>query len=486
MKKRYLIGIGLGVILFALLNRPVNAVRVSFGVSPSTVGEFFLEQKDAETLIFTVTNDSVTPQGLEDFGAFAFDILTNAFFDDETLDASEWVQFDLDYMHLKPEEYQEITVELTIPEDAYDGFYVLWLEFMRVDDQEAMIRQYSVLRVPLLLYIGPDWVNGTNVVVDFDLMDIDLIVNGELLSQQEQASTVWQEVFYFFGQMFRRNPFHVARDISNRPVYKIYENGQIYLDLNRDIIVPMSDVVTSRSSSVNDWQYIYVPSEARFQEVASAIIEYRNEDDVSIPEEGVFAEQVLRIHLADDQVVEIQAHLGILNMMMDQLRALLANFEGVIHLDDLINELHVPINRHYTIPDIHVQTVIENSGTIAIRPLGNTYISTGLGNILAELAFSPANIFNDDTRELWVTVPEELNLATGTYTLETRVFVHDLEESIQGRIHINNNFRDDILMRTMILFGSSMASGLVVIFIGYRIIRKKIRARKKAMVTGAC
>lgn len=481
MKIKKLMGMSVGIMLLLWLSHPAEAVRVSFGVSPSALDEFFLEQGDTEELQFTLTNESVLPQGeLEELGVFAFDVIPNAFFDDETLDASEWIQFDVDYVHLEPGDESEVTATLTIPDDIYDGFYIMWLEFMRVDDQEAMIRQYSVLRVPLLLYLGPDWVDGTNVVIDFDLTEIDLIVNGELLSLHENASTVWQETFSFLGEMLMSNPLSVARDISNRPVYKIYDNGQVFLDLNRNIVVPLSDVITHRESSLNDWQYIYIPPDDLFQAVVAANIEYLNEDDISIPEEGILAEQVLRIRLANDQAIEVRANLGILHMMMDQMRSLLANFEGTIHLSDLVHELHVPMNRHYTLPEIHIQTIVENSGTIAIRPLGSTSISSGLGNLMADLAFSPANIFNDDMREIWVNVPEEVNFTTGTYLLETTVVVHELEENIQGQIFVNNNFRDDIWLRVVVLYVLVIVLALVLLFVAYRVMRKFRRTQKSA------
>lgn len=358
-----------------------------------------------------------------------------------------------------------------------DGFYIMWLEFLRLDDQEAMVRQYSSLRVPLLLYIGPDWVNGTNVIIDYDLTDIDLVVNGELLSLPENSSTVWQETFSYLGKMFTNNPFSVVQDITNNPVYKIYDSGQVFLDLNYNIMIPLFDVITHRESSVNDWQYIYIPSDALYQEVASARIEDLNEDDISIPEEGIYAEQVLRIRLANEQVIEVNANLGILNMMMEQMRTLIANFDGTIHLNDLIFELHVPMNRHYIVPEIHIQTIIENSGTIAVRPIGTTTVSSGLGNLLAELDFSPANIFSEDVRELWVDVPRELNLTTGSYILETTAIVHEHEASVHGEIFINNNFRNDILNRVLILYGLIIIIAFTVIFMTFRI--RKLRKIKK-------
>lgn len=96
MKIKKFIAIALGIMQLFLMSQSAEAIRISFGITPSTLDELFLEQGDTEHLEFMISNDSVLPQGdLEDASIFTFDVFTNAFFDDETLDASKWIEFDI-------------------------------------------------------------------------------------------------------------------------------------------------------------------------------------------------------------------------------------------------------------------------------------------------------------------------------------------------------------------------------------------------------
>lgn len=438
------------------ISKKTYADEISFAVSPSKIADYQIGLGETKEIEFSVGNKSIFPKDHKEKNelfTMKVDITSSLEDSDEIeIDSTDILSFDSSLVEVKPGESNTVTLTISIPSDFEENYYKAYINFSRqpisgIESEDG--GAYSTIRVPIYLLVG-DEENFNKLKVDFEVSNFEINVG--------QANEDFSNIILGNLKRLVKNPFksvNTFKEIINKPVYSIKSGNKSIIDVNDNMLVEVSKVVTK--NKVTDWKYVKATDEQLDTGVKN--IKFENTKVSFI--------------LENDEVIDINCSENTSAFIKKQINNILGNINGMPILNDLFDEIKVPINKNYTVLDYSAYAEIKNTGEKPIHISSNISLMKDNSSIIGEGSLKDFTIMINKTET--VNIPLSINgdLSSGNYNLIGDFSANKVEKKFNTKYKIDTNLNLKIFGVTLLSYVAILGILIAIIIVLFKHINKK-------------
>lgn len=455
--KLFILTFALALLLnIGFVSKKTYADEISFAVSPSKIADYQIDLGETKEIEFSIGNKSVFPKEhteKNELYKMTVDVDFSLEDSDETeIDSSNILSLDTSSIEIKPNTSNTVTLTISIPSDFEENYYKAYINFSRepisgVESEDG--GAYSTIRVPIYLLVG-DEENFNKLKADFEVSNFELNVG--------QANDKFSNIVFDNIKRLFKNPFksvNTFKEIINKPVYNIKSGRNSIIDINDNMLVEVSKVVTK--NNINDWKYVKTTDEQLDKSVKN--IKFENTKVSFI--------------LEDDEIVDINCSESTSAFIKKQINNIVGNISGMPKLYDLFDEIKVPSNINYNVLDYSAYAEIKNTGEKPIHVTSNVSLMKDNSSIIGEGILKDLTIMTNKSEIISIPLSINGDLSSGNYNLIGDFSSNKIEKKANTKYKIDTNLNLKIFAITLVSYLLILILALTIVVVLYKYINKK-------------